>query len=80
MICVVYAIFYVTLDALDMLRGIALTFVIKLLVFHFKSFFLPHSAAELLFTEWKNLYITAKVGKGSSDVTIYHSGPASVYL
>ena len=32
---VVYAIFYVTLDALDMLRGVALTFVIKLLVFHF---------------------------------------------
>ena len=32
---VVYAIFHVTLNALDILRGIAFTFIIKLLVFHF---------------------------------------------
>ena len=35
MLGVVYAVFYVTLDALDMLRCITLTFIIKLLVFHF---------------------------------------------
>ena len=34
LICVINTVLYITLDALDMLRGIALTFVIKLFIFH----------------------------------------------
>lgn len=44
LISVIYAVFYVALDALDMLGCIALTFIIKLLVFHFVSSFLSFFA------------------------------------
>ena len=43
LICVIYAVLYVALDTLDVLGCIAVTLVIKLVIFHFNTSF--HSFA-----------------------------------